>query len=413
MLSLQHHRRSIVTESRYDALPVSRESSDIQEPAQSCHEEILRLAIIEAEGDLDDAKKTQRKLKNKLSVALEQLAQLKRKHQTAEEARFSNMYDILFSKIPEYGNHRAIPPISYETVEADDQVGLYQIFDCIAEGGFAKVFRAKHESEGTYHAIKRLDKRQFKSIKDLAQLGREIQVLRSEIHDNVTECSDVIHANKHIYLVMDLSFCDLQTYCRKWEAVIGPRFFREVARGILEGLETLHHVGIAHLDLKPENILVSRDLPPYMLSSKHFKICDLGLCVISEVPNEEIKVDTLKGTPGFISPEMVLCSPGSFIEGRHCDMWSLGVLLLELLEGVSKNWFKIYYNQCDERDDEAFAVQIKDELYDIHDCGYDHDSGHDLIRRLLQWGPETRFTAKQALEHPWLTDAGTGLRGVH
>ena len=404
MLCVQDECPNINSKSHHKTSLVCCKSTNDEGIGQCFAVDLLQSAIAEATDDLDHAATIQCTIKNKIVVAQERLVQLKLKHQAIQHNRHMKMHDIFFTQIPGYNNHRAIPPISDETLETDDRIGVYKIVNCIAEGGFAKVFRAQNELQGTYHAIKRLDKRQFKSIKDLAQLGREIQVLKSEIHDNVTECSEVIHTRRNIYLVMDLSFSDLHTYCQQWRSVMTDNVFRTIATGILQGLECLHHIGIAHLDMKPENILVSRGIPPDMLCCKHFKICDLGLCAISAIPNSAIKVDHMLGTAGFISPEMVLLQDGSSVEGRYCDMWSVGVLLLELLEGVSEKWFKVYHEQREKRNDRAFAMQLRHELRGIQNCIHDDNSGHNLIRRMLQWEPEMRISAKQALEHPWLSD---------
>lgn len=402
MSSVHHSRHSIASKPQKETSLDCRESHDALEPEISYDQEFLLSAISEADDDINDAIEVQQALMAKLTAAQVRLSRLKLKHKSASDDRRLNMYDILYNQIPGYNNHRAIPPISYDIVESKNQVGVYRLFDCVAKGGFAKVFRAKHEVRGTFHAIKRLDKRQFSSIKDVAQLGREIQVLKSEIHDNVSECSEVINATAHIYIVMGLSFCDLHTYFSKWRSTMGDSVVCEVACGILDGLECLHHIGVAHLDLKPENILVSKDVQPCMLSTKHIKICDLGLCAISAVPRDAINVDSMRGTAGFMSPEMVLLREGCTVEGRFCDMWSLGVILLELLEGVPSKWFAIYHTQREKRDDEWFSAKLNGELVKIQKSTYPHSSGHDLIRRMLRWVPELRISAKRSLQHPWV-----------
>ncbi|KAI2499815.1 hypothetical protein MHU86_14696 [Fragilaria crotonensis] len=130
MSSVHHSRHSIASKPQKETSLDCRESHDALEPEISYDQEFLLSAISEADDDINDAIEVQQALMAKLTAA---------------------------------------------------QVGMYRLFDCVAKGGFAKVFRAKHEVRGTFHAIKRLDKRQFSSIKDVAQLGREIQVLKSEI----------------------------------------------------------------------------------------------------------------------------------------------------------------------------------------------------------------------------------------
>lgn len=398
--------RDIAAESRDDDQPVARDSGEatsgnlIAEGAIDIpRDELLNNSIADAQSKVDDAKATQRNVKCELIRARIKLGQLKRKHRREEDKRFLNLHDILFNQIPGYRN--TIPPISEATLETDDQVGPYELIKCIGEGGFAKVYLCKDERSSSTHAIKCYDKSKIGSLAELANLGREIQVMSSQVHSNVVNCVDVIHAEKNIYLIMDLSCCDLMDYQRKWGDQMTDSDYSKIVRGIVQGLECLHYVGIAHLDLKPENILISRDCRPSELTSDDVKICDFGLCAISDAPMEDIEVHGYAGTPGFISPELMLGYSG--VEGRQSDIFSLGVLLLELIEGAPARWFQLCTVELNEDYGlENLTQELKDELATIHDREYDFESGNDLIRRLLVWDPESRYTALQALMHPWV-----------
>ena len=85
---------------------------------------------------------------------------------------------------------------------------------------------------------------------------------------------------------------------------------------IVEGLAYIHKKGIVHRDIKPENILMMNDVP---------KITDLGLAQVMRTSG----VSGKSGTPFYEAPEVL------FEEkyGQAADIWSLGILLLELLLG--------------------------------------------------------------------------------
>lgn len=402
-------QRNILVGSRDDYPVVSKTCRHVRSDNGSFYEdedfhtEILRLRIIEAEGLLKEDKAAKRRLKVKFIHAKVKLSQLKRQYRIEEEKRFAKMYGILYKQVQAY--HNAIPPVCHNLVETDDQIGEYQVFECIGEGAFAKVYLCQHVKSGSKYAIKCYDKSKIDSVAELANLGREIQVLSSTVHDNVLECVDVLHASNHIYLIMELGCCDLYDYQKKWNDQMTESVYQTIVRGIIQGLECLHHVGIAHLDLKPENILISRDCHPSELTSKDVKICDFGLCLISDAPMDDIVVPYCVGTPGFMSPELMLDL--SNVEGRQCDMFSLGMLLLELMEGTPKNWFRLcnvhFKNEGAGR--QELTYDLKDELMDIQDCGFLRESGHDLIRRLLIWDPESRYSALEALMHPWVMES--------
>jgi len=75
---------------------------------------------------------------------------------------------------------------------------------------------------------------------------------------------------------------------------------------------------ILHRDIKPENILIKGET---------LKICDFGW---SNINSEEIQRNTFCGTPDYLSPEMILGTG----HNEKLDIWTLGVLMYELLHGM-------------------------------------------------------------------------------
>jgi serine/threonine protein kinase len=90
-----------------------------------------------------------------------------------------------------------------------------------------------------------------------------------------------------------------------------------IAEGVLEGLAIIHHEHVFHRDIKPENILLCDRVP---------KICDLG---IARMLNSNELASTTTGTIYYMSPEILGEEGASFT----ADIWSLGVVLYEMLTG--------------------------------------------------------------------------------
>ena len=119
------------------------------------------------------------------------------------------------------------------------------------------------------------------------------------------------------------------------------------------------NLNIIHRDLKPENILLHN---PSMKIDKpkedcwdqkcftekvQIKICDLGL----SKPLELKGTQTILGTPGFISPEILLGNPYDF----KADVWALGSLTFELMIGYS---LTLFFDPTKKRLDEQFIHGI-------------------------------------------------------
>lgn len=95
----------------------------------------------------------------------------------------------------------------------------------------------------------------------------------------------------------------------------------------MAGIYFLHQHGFIHRDLKPENLLVQKD--------NVLKICDFGWCVQAtidpDLPNSinDEQRNTFCGTLEYMAPEMITNKP----HNHQIDVWSLGILLYELVHG--------------------------------------------------------------------------------
>jgi serine/threonine protein kinase len=100
----------------------------------------------------------------------------------------------------------------------------------------------------------------------------------------------------------------------------------EIALGIARGLNYLHHgcdMQIVHFDIKPHNILLDSNFVP--------KVADFGLAKLFPRGDSFVPLSAMRGTIGYIAPEMVSRSFG--VISSKSDVYSFGMLLLEMTGG--------------------------------------------------------------------------------
>ena len=113
------------------------------------------------------------------------------------------------------------------------------------------------------------------------------------------------------------------------ESRLGIRGRIELFRAVCDGVQHAHEKGLLHRDLKPANILVTADGTP--------KILDFGIAKAIDRPLVEHTLDTgekVIGTPAYLPPEAAGAAGAGFVHDTRSDVYSLGVILYELLLGV-------------------------------------------------------------------------------
>lgn len=230
------------------------------------------------------------------------------------------------------------------------------------------------------YAIKSIPKTQVGFNKSL--LERELEHLMSVNHPNIIKFYEVFEDSHYIHIVMELC-----TGGELFENLVKNGRFSEAKAAkvmycLLHAVCHLHSLGIAHRDLKPENIMLSTN-DDYA----EIKIIDLGLA--KKFGDDEAS-HTILGSSYYVAPEVLESN-----YGLSCDIWSLGVILYMLLSG------KPPFNG---KNDEEVIKSIKSKTYSLEGPIWEKFSTEckDFIRTLLDINPETRITAKQALENPWL-----------
>ncbi|KAI8806482.1 calcium/calmodulin-dependent protein kinase type 1 [Cladochytrium replicatum] len=252
----------------------------------------------------------------------------------------------------------------------------------VSSGAFSEVVRATERATGQQFAIKIIDRSKCRGKENMIET--EVKILQKVRHENIIQLFEMFDMDNKIYLVMELVtggelFDDIVNRGKYTEADAA-----KIVHRILMAIEYLHAKGIAHRDLKPENLLLS-----HKGADAKIMISDFGL---SKIFNDEDVMRTACGTPGYVAPE-VLQRQGY---GHEVDLWSLGVITYILLCG---------YPPFYDKNNVKLFKQIMSGEYVFDRPWWDPVSeiAKDFIRHLLVLSPKARYTARQALNHPFIT----------
>jgi len=258
-------------------------------------------------------------------------------------------------------------------------------------GSFGEVRVAVDLRSGKAYAVKMM-----KVQKHLTSvIKHEIEIMKVLHHDNVAKLIAVYENKKRVYLVMEKydggDLFDLVV--SKGGKFTNEREAARIVKQILLGLQYMHEKKIAHCDVKLSNIMLTG-------AENKVKLIDFG--VSQFVGNEALCAEV--GSPSFIAPEVL---QGSYNE--RCDMWSLGCVVFIMVFGFNPfnpkaipalpNKDRICENIL-----RGFCPEVKSGFGSFFpqtiqvsaDC-------RDFISSLLTSDWHHRLTAKEALQHRWIS----------
>ena len=154
---------------------------------------------------------------------------------------------------------------------------------------------------------------------------REIQTAARLQHPHIVPVFDSGSAEGQLFFVMPLIEGESLRARLQRERRLGIDEAVRIVREVADALDYAHSQGVVHRDLKPENILMSRG---------HALLADFGIARVVSAAEQQTaaytQAGTILGTPSYMSPEAATGEPDA---GAASDVYSLGCLLFELLDG--------------------------------------------------------------------------------
>ncbi|KAF9277665.1 signal transducing kinase of the PAK [Linnemannia elongata] len=281
-------------------------------------------------------------------------------------------------KKPEVSSQDVIRRLQAICTDADP-TKLYRNLVKIGQGASGGVYTAYQVGTNLSVAIKQMNLEQ-QPKKDL--IINEILVMKESSHKNIVNYIDSFLWRGDLWVVMEYmeggSLTEVVTTNEMADPQIGA-----VCRETLLGLEHLHSKGVIHRDIKSDNVLLSLN--------GDIKLTDFGFC--AQLKESQGKRTTMVGTPYWMAPEVVTRKE----YGPKVDIWSLGIMAIEMLEGEPP-----YLNENPLRALYLIATNGTPALQNPEKLSYEFK---DFLAKCLEVDPEKRPTASELLKHPFLVKA--------
>lgn len=229
---------------------------------------------------------------------------------------------------------QAAPPAPSQPQRIDPTLGTtigpYSVIKALGEGGMGTVYLAEQSEPVRRRVALKVIKAGMDSQRVLSRFELERQALALMSHENIAKVYDAgtTGLGQPFFVMEYVPGLPLARHCDRFQYTIEQRL--QLFLRLCAGVQHAHHKGIIHRDLKPANVLVStaqdRPIP---------KIIDFGLAratsaSVSGTAHQTHAGFTL-GTPEYMSPEQAGAERD--VDTRT-DVYSLGVMLYELLTGV-------------------------------------------------------------------------------
>ncbi|KAJ1735611.1 cyclin-dependent kinase 5 [Coemansia biformis] len=314
----------------------------------------------------------------------------------------------------------------------------YQKIEKLGEGTYGIVYKAQNRETNEVVALKRIRLDNEEEGVPCTAI-REISLLKELKHPNIVGLFDVLHTEKKLTLVFEFMDSDLKKFVDASGGDLDPLTVKHLLYQLLCGVAYCHRNRVLHRDLKPQNLLINK--------RGDLKLGDFGLARAFGIPVRSYSHEVV--TLWYRAPDVLM---GSRQYDTSIDLWSVGCIFAEMATGRPffagtsiddqiLHIFKIMGTPVDPQaagpvpaaaatdgeGDGDRARRLWPGCTQLPDWRRSFPAypgtplepllpklssrGVDLLRRLLEYAPERRISAEQALQHPYFDELRTAGGG--
>ncbi|KAI7899902.1 serine/threonine-protein kinase pef1 [Cokeromyces recurvatus] len=288
----------------------------------------------------------------------------------------------------------------------------------LGEGTYATVYKGKNKVTGDIVALKEIHLDPEEGAPSTAI--REISLMKELKHPNIVRLFDVIHTENKLTLVFEYMDQDLKKYMdaalRSNLGALDVNTIKSFLYQLLRGIAYCHENRVLHRDLKPQNLLINKH--------HQLKIGDFGLARAFGIPVNTFSNEVV--TLWYRAPDVLL---GSRMYSTSIDIWSVGCIMAEMYTGrplfsgtTNEDQLQKIFRLMGTPTEQTWPTITQLPEYKPPQVIYppQHLSqflpsidpvGLDLLGRMLQYQPQMRITAKDALNHPYFNDIRYSFTG--
>lgn len=272
-------------------------------------------------------------------------------------------------------------------------LGHYEIIAELGRGGMGVVYKGYEPSLARYVAIKELSPVLAHDPLVVERFLREARSMAMLNDPHIIQIYAIGQVNEEPFFVMEFVDGISVAALIKRDGHLRSDDALKIVHQTAQGLFTAHEHGVIHRDIKPANLMISR--------RGQIKIADFGIALANQDISAKLtSVGELVGTPGYLSPEILLGNP---VDTRS-DVYAVGVVLFEMLTGRTPFSDASVYKLMQD------VVQL--EVPDVREINAEIDPGvAAILARMLIKDPARRYQTMHELisdleKHPLIARGG-------